>query len=1219
LPDSGHPADRASCPSRFWLLWLWPLLLRGAAGPLTEDDIFPLPQHLTCASLDQQWFPQWRRLGKLQIVAVFRSAYGWRYGLVVVVFSVWLTSLAMVPILVDGLFLWLANGHATLDGLLWCVGLIACYLINCNAGSQWYQQTTQLGYELRASTALIVFRRVLVLPVGAPSAISAINAVQVDAERLFTFAQLNHLIYVAVVVTAIMSGHMVRYTDWIVALAALTSIVASLGLQLLMLRKAAPARARMLKHADARCAALRETLSAIKVLKMYGWDCAMQTRVEQYREMEVQAASTYLRLRALSSAMLFCAPLFSITTVMLVWTAQGMQATVDTVFLVYTVLNMARAPLGGVAMGVSAVVDGANAARRIQTVAQPTGDVPAIFHKDLREAAEPFREVSAVPGEPVIALVGDFGFDCSDFVLRADLQLQMGDFVAVTGPVGAGKSSVLLAMLGEMKSAGVVPTNCNLAYLPQQPWLRQGTVRAAIVQDLPWDSEAYAVAVGAAQLSPDLEKLPEADRTRVGASGCSLSGGQRTRLGLAHVVYRCCVSRVDLVLLDDIFAAVDAKVANLIAQDAVHGLLVRPDRCVVMVMNANLTCVSQATVEIVVSDGEATVSRSRRGLPAPSLEAFRVPQPVDAASISQQAPASGQMFAEEVDFGKLAISVLGFYLGAGDVRQGLFILPGVIFLAFTVEGCRIAADSIMGSWGDAANSHGFERQDWLHTYLLLVVAVVATVVLRGEVVMWLACRASKRIHARMLDSLLQAPLHYFDRTPPGRILGIFSKDLDALDALLPQYGLDCAQDMTLLLGVIVVCVWATPVAAAVLVPVVAGFWKIRGFFSKTSRETKRMDATSRAFVYTAVTEALDGLPCIRAHKQETDLLRHFADAVERNGKAFFQTYILQPWCILVLDSLSAVIVAVTTVLCVLLRETLSLSVANLAISYSLLTRGKVHFTVRLSIETENQLIAAERLKSFLARIPVERCSGKRQKAWPLHGAIVFRDVAMRYHPDLPLVLRGLSLQIQAGSKFAVVGRTGSGKSSMLACLLRLVAIETGTIEVDGIDISRVPVRDLRRAIAVVPQDPHLWSGSVASNLDPLGEVAMSDLSAALVKVGMSSFVESLGGLRGAVELSSWSSGQRQLLCIARAVARDSMVVVLDEATSTVDHATDTAMQSVLRTVFAGRTMLVVAHRLQTVADADLIAVMASGVLDRQGLPSDIIASLQADAGLCQNE
>ncbi|CAE7317812.1 ABCC4 [Symbiodinium sp. CCMP2456] len=1019
---ASHPLDTASCPSRFWLLWLWPLLRKGSQKPLKEEDMYEIPECLRTAALDPCWFNHLNKMkvegraGRASVLRLLMRTFGWRYVFILVTFSVWLASLSLLPFLTESLFEWLAEGSSIAAGLGWCAVLVASYLVNCNAACQWYQQTTFLGCELRASAAMLVFRRALQLQVQDSDKDVALNLMQVDAERLYIFAQLNHLLYVALVVLVTTSAYLIALEGPAVAAMAMSVVIATLLLQSLVSRRASPARRRMQQCSDERISLLAEVLDAVRVLKMYGWAQYLQGRIEEIRRRELRSASLYLGLRAFSSALLYCSPLLSMLAVLTMMHLQDKELSAERVFLIFTTVGLVRAPLGGVAMGFTAVVDGLAAFRRLNAfVSQQSFD---LYEKDLQpqepEAAE--KDVSAkaeLQGSFVHGHGPESSFEA--FELSADLTLQPGELVAVCGRVASGKSSLLLGLLGELRRVGGRQSlPAGVAYLAQSPWIRSGTVRDVVVQELPFDEKQYWHAIRAAQLGPDLREWPGGDRHAVGARGATLSGGQRTRLGLAHVLYRCLVSEVRVVLLDDCLAAVDPHVARAICEEALLGVLLQGQRSVVMVMNSNFVALRAASRIVNMEQGRASVYNSADAWIADCSKATREACLQTLADIQARPPsdAGSDCFEEEGDVlecseqsrtGMLSTKTLTYYFGSGRHSAGVIFLCFIVTSMLSVEGLRIYSDHFMGIWAarDTANTAEESRSDF-QTFCFWVLLAVLGAFLRGWLVVYVALKSSENIHRRLLARLMSAPIGLFDTTPRGRILGHFSKDLDAVDALLPQYLLDFLQDITMLLGIVVVCVWSTPLAAVAVVPVLFGFYKIRHFFSRTAREAKRLDGVTRAPLYSAMGDVADGLATLRAHGQQKSLVQQFQSLLDRNGKVFFQTYILQPWCILVLDSLGSCIVCIASVFCVLLRDSLPASTSTMAISYALMTRGKLQFCIRLSIEAENQLVAAERLAQFEAVIPSEPVEGRPPpEDWPLEGKIFFEHVSMRYRADLP--------------------------------------------------------------------------------------------------------------------------------------------------------------------------------------------------------------------------
>ncbi|CAE8742346.1 unnamed protein product, partial [Polarella glacialis] len=1255
---------------------------------LDAGGFFLLPKHLSAAQIEEQWHRALARKGRdgkagLSLARVLFGAFGWRYGMFLVIFSVWLGSLSFVPALAKEMFAWLSmedtDANKSLGmGLGLSFALVASYLVNCNSACQMYQQTTQLGYEFRATAAQLVFRKLLRLPVSARE--QAMNLIQVDAERLYIFAQLNHLPVTAVLVILVASGYLVDYESLELSAVAITIVLSTVAIQALAMRVAMPARRKMQRLADERVAMLAELLDGIKVLKMYGWVDHLTQRLRILRSKELGAAASYLVLRSLSSGISYCSPIITMVVLLLMLRSRGQFIDPQRVFLIFTVVGLARAPLGGVAMGSSAIVDGCTALRRLQGFLVRDGSMD-VFEDDLlptpdetstvlgfgsnESTSSPDSNRNTMAGDDLVCVVGEFGHsddrldsvrteggaggEGASFRLSTNLTLHAGELLAISGRVASGKTSLLLAVLGELRPLDAETqlrlASERVAYLAQTPWLRGGTVRDAVVQDLPWDERSFWKALNAAQLQVDLRLWDEGDRKVIGARGAGLSGGQHSRVGIAHLCYRCLVSRIDIVLVDDCLAALDSHVANAAAQQALLGIVADGRRAVIVAGSSNLILWAAASRIFHLQDGELlpqNTSSERGNMPTKSLQPSEPDMPGSEILIEvdelqpSETDVDGLEILTRVDetlrLGQTDVAATAtketkpnkssgtrtliyyFGAGAGSLIGGLALF-GVSVMVLVVEGCKIQSDRLMGQWAETASSAVDEEQNGFQLFLIWASVAMILAMVRALAFVALGIRASRRLHDRLLTRLVAAPVGFFGTLPAGTVLNHFSKDLDSLDTLLPQAALDFAQDLALMVGIVVVIVVTTPMAALAVAPVLAAFFAVRTFFSRTARQAKRLDSGSRAPLYALTAEVADGLATLRAHCQSGSLCQEFARRLDWNGRAFFQTYILQPWCILVLDSLGATIVCITTVSCVLLAATLSASASTMAVSYSLMARGKLQFCVRLSVEAENQLIAVERLQCFEAKIPSEEAPmqhphGQQRIDWPTVGAISFSAVQLRYQPGLPLVLRSLDLEIPAGCKFGLAGRSGSGKSSLLSAVLRLVDVECGCIRIDSVDVRDMPLQALRAAISIIPQDPTLWSGSLADNLDPSSKVPAEELARAVESVGLGHLLgEGNQGLVASVGVrgENLSQGQRQMLCIARCILRNSCIVLIDEATASLDVQTDEEIQECLRKHLAGRTKLVVAHRLHTLMDADLVAVLDAGVVVESGSPIQLKA------------
>lgn len=405
---------------------------------------------------------------------------------------------------------------------------------------------------------------------------------------------------------------------------------------------------------------------------------------------------------------------------------------------------------------------------------------------------------------------------------------------------------------------------------------------------------------------------------------------------------------------------------------------------------------------------------------------------------------------------------------------------------------------------------------------------------------------------------------------------------------------------------------------------------------------KRFEAVLRSHVFSRFSEAISGVACIRAYGLQKQFSRSIAEAIDDMDGAYFLTFSNQRWLSIRLDAVGYVMVFVTGILVVTSRFDVSPSISGLVLSYILAIVQMLQFTIRQLAEVENNMNATERVHYYGTQLEEEAPShlGKVEPDWPQTGQITFTDVQMRYRAGLPLVLRGLNMDIRGGERIGIVGRTGAGKSSIMSALFRITELSGGSIKIDGVDISTIGLHDLRSRLAIIPQDPTLFKGTVRSNLDPFNEHTDLELWDALRKADLvgkepgeevdekSGSAENANGEKSQsatrIQLDTpveeeglnFSLGQRQLMALARALVRDSRIIVCDEATSSVDFETDRKIQRTMATGFKGKTVLCIAHRLRTIITYDRICVMDNGQIAEMDTPLKLWEKNGIFRGMC---
>jgi len=393
---------------------------------------------------------------------------------------------------------------------------------------------------------------------------------------------------------------------------------------------------------------------------------------------------------------------------------------------------------------------------------------------------------------------------------------------------------------------------------------------------------------------------------------------------------------------------------------------------------------------------------------------------------------------------------------------------------------------------------------------------------------------------------------------------------------------------------------------------------------RTSRELKRLDSISKSPIFAHFSETLSGLSIIRAYKRITMFVEENEHKLNENAKAYFSLFASNRWLAIRLEFIGYSVVTLAALFAVFGKGTINPGLAGLAMSYSLSLTGLLNMAVRMSAEVENQLVSVERFMEYtsLPSEAPETSSRAVPPEWPAEGKIDFENVSMRYRPELPLVLKNVSFAVKPQEKIGVVGRTGSGKSSMVLALFRIIELAEGSVVVDGIDIKTLGLNDARSRLSIIPQDPILFTGTVRSNVDPTDGYSEADIWKALDSVHMKHAVDSLPAKLDSPVTEAgenFSVGQRQLLCLARALLKRSKVIIMDEATAAVDMQTDSLIQATIRTQFANMTVITIAHRIHTILDYDRIVVMSDGHVVELDQPQALLANPQSVFAALVNE
>lgn len=1013
------------------------------------------------------------------------------------------------------------------------------------------------------------------------------------------------------------------------------------------------------KITDQRVSLTQEIISAVRFVKFFGWETSFLNRLADIRTREISRISFLLSIRNGIMAVSMTTPIFASMLAFITYRLSEHQLNPAPIFSSLALFNALRIPLNMLPMVIGQVVDANASVGRIaefldaeeledeatwdmesksaitidnadftwerERTQAPESSVGGPKMKEVKPTKEDkqaakmkseeakrklklLEKDGSLPQTPTSPTTPTSGgsFDDEEKPFHIDgINLSVGrnELIAVIGSVGAGKSSLLGALAGDMrKTSGHVTFGASRAFCPQYAWIQNATVKQNICFGKDFDKKWYNEVVDACALRPDLEMLPSGDLTEIGERGITVSGGQKQRLNIARAIY----FDADIVLMDDPLSAVDAHVGKHIMDNAICGLL--GNKCRVLATHQlhvlprvdRIVWMKEGSIykvatfpELMETDAEfqklmETTSTEEKKEDEEHVNEDEVEdEKKDVRKRKGKKPAGALMQQEERAVKGVNSDVYFAYIKASG---SILNAPLVISILVLSQGTNIVTSLWLSWW--TSNKFGFGVGTYIGVYAALGFCQSALMFLFAVLLTSLGTKASKVMLHRAISHVLRAPMSFFDTTPLGRITNRFSKDVDTMDNALTDSMRMFFLTMAMITSVFCLIIAYYYYFAIALVPLVILFLFAAAYYRASAREIKRHEAVLRSVVFSRFGEAVTGTATIRAYGLQKQFMDSVAEAVDSMDGAYFLTFANQRWLSTRLDAVGNLLVFTVGILVVTSRFNVNPSTGGLVLSYILTIVQMIQFTVRQLAEVENNMNSTERIHYYGTYLEQEAPLhiGDVRPSWPEKGEIVFNDVQMRYRDGLPLVLKGLSMNVKPGERIGVVGRTGAGKSTIMSTLFRLVELSGGSISIDGIDIATIGLHDLRSRLAIIPQDPTLFRGTIRSNLDPFNEHQDLELWNALRQADLVGAEQSMDDDAGRIHLDTavedeglnFSLGQRQLLALARALVRGSQIIVCDEATSSVDFETDQKIQKTIVRGFKGKTLLCIAHRLKTI-------------------------------------
>ncbi|CDK25828.1 unnamed protein product [Kuraishia capsulata CBS 1993] len=1041
------------------------------------------------------------------------------------------------------------------------------------------------------------------------------------------------------------------------------------------------------KFTDARVNLIKELLKNFKMIKYYAWESSFLENITAVRISEMH---NVLMIQTIMCIMVACATtlptLCSLVSFLVLYRINSSRSVAD-IFSSLSLFEEFATQLIMIPVALSSATDALVAVKRvleyvcsgdideqdldselllIKKTLESSGSVlravDACFEWETFEAEEEEADlkdgqVPNVEAKPDPELKGP---EKTSFpgLNNINLELRKGEFVVVTGLIGSGKSSLLYALSGFMhRTQGHVASIGDLL-LCGNPWVQNATVKENIIFGKQFYQQKYDNVISACSLEADLETLSAGDMTEVGERGITLSGGQKARINLARAVY----AEPDILLLDDVLSAVDARVGKHIMQACILGLLKNKTRVLathqlslisaadrVIFMNGDGSIDVGTTGDLLARNegfsklmqlrasekheykaGEEEIINHDPGILKDDKELIRIE--TVPKSISEADPDSD--YPEEFD-GTLmqiedrAVNAIEFgiykkYIKMGAGSFGAAFAPLLLITGACTVFCQLFTNTWLTFWTEKKfdRSNGF----FIGIYVMFAIAAMIFGFLEFFVLLYLTNTAAIRLNIEAIRRLMRIPMSFMDTTPMGRVLNRFTKDTEVVDKELPELIVLFGNMVGTLIGVVVLCIIYLP-WFAIAVPFLGFFYAaFASYYQASAREIKRIESLQRSFVYSNFNEALQGMEVIKAYQAEKRFVSLNDSLIDTMNEAYYVSFAAMRWLAIRVAVLASTIVLIIALLCVFRVFHISAASVGLLLTNVLMLAGLLGMLLNQAMQIEVQMNSVERLDYYGFRVDQEAPFKISEKTpppeWPQEGKIEFENVSLRYRPELPTVLKNLTMEVRGSEKIGICGRTGAGKSSITTALYRLSEIDSGgRIVIDGIDISTIGLHDLRTKLAIIPQDPVLFQGTIRSNLDPFHEHKDELLWDALRRSGL---IE--GSILKQVKLqamdddnlhkfhlgqnveddgANFSLGERQLIALARALIRGSKILILDEATSSVDYDTDAKIQATISSEFASCTILCVAHRLKTIVNYDRILVLDDGKISEFDKPWDL--------------
>ncbi|XP_073100803.1 putative ABC transporter C family member 15 isoform X2 [Elaeis guineensis] len=1182
----------------FWSLltfrWLNPVLAKGRAERLELHHVPVVPQSET-AEKAYSLLQESLRRQKPEFLPLPRAIIGavWKPLAINALFAGLNTASSYLgPFLITNFVEFLYGKDSTFgDGygyILACIFLFAKTLESLSQ-RQWYFGARQIGVRVRAALMVSIYDKSLMMKYSGSSMGKIINFLDVDVERIGDFFWYIHGIWL--LPFQVFLALIILYRN----LGAAASFSALLTTILVMVSNTPLANSQERLHSkimeakDSRIKATAETLKCMRILKLHSWENAYRDKLFELRDKERSWLRRYLYTCSAIAFLFWASPTLVSVVAFGVCILVKAPLSAGTVLSALATFRILQEPIYNLPELVSMITQTKVSIDRIQDFIKEEQQRPS-RPNDIKQASDVVIEIE--PGE--YTWEADSSSKRPTLKIDKKIEIMRGDKVAVCGSVGSGKSSFLCSIIGEIpriNGAGIEVFGSR-AYVPQSAWIQTGTIKENVLFGKEMDGGFYEEVLEGCALDRDIGLWADGDLTMVGERGINLSGGQKQRIQLARAIY----SDSDICLLDDPFSAVDAHTGAHLFKVMQDGKIVQSGKYEDLIADTDGELVRQMTAHR-QSLSQVTPPK-KHGLPIIKRHKVKQMEPKEVKhdNFKRKSELSEGMHEEERETGRVKWHVYRTFV---TLAYKGTLVPVILFCQVLFQGLQMGSNYWIAWATDKEDK--VSREKLIGIFVLLSGGSSALVLGRAVLLATIAIETARQLFLSMTKSIFRAPIFFFDTTPSSRILNRSSTDQSTVDTDIPYRlaGLIFAL-VQLLLIIVLMSQVAWPVFILFIIILAISMW-YQNYYISAARELARMVGIRKAPILHHFSESIAGAATIRCFNQEDRFFMRNLSLIDEYSRITFHNSATMEWlCVRINFLFNLVFFLVLIILVTMPRNAIDPSLAGLAATYGLNLNVLQAWVIWNLCNVENKMICVERILQFSnipseAPLVIENC--RPEEDWPNYGTIQLDNLHVRYSPELPMVLKGISCTFPGEKKIGVVGRTGSGKSTLIQALFRVVEPSVGRIMIDGVDICQLGLHDLRSRLSIIPQEPTLFQGTVRTNLDPFKKHSDSEIWDALCKCRLAEIVKKDQRLLEAPvaeDGENWSVGQRQLVCLARVLLKKRRILVLDEATASVDTATDNFIQKTIREETSNCTIITVAHRIPTVIDSDLVLVLDEG-------------------------